>query len=148
MPSPIHIDANVPIYAAGRPHPLKGPCQQVIRIVAASPGAFSTDAEVLQELLHYYLAGHNWAHGQVVFRAFSAVMAGRVEAILDVDVTHAAGLAQTYARLSARDLLHVALMQRIGAAHIVSADQDFDAVPGIHRLDPAHVTTWRGQFGL
>lgn len=147
-PSPIHIDANVPIYAAGRPHPLKGPCQQVIRIVAASPEVFGTDAEVFQELLHYYLAGHNWGHGQAVFKAFAAVMAGRIEAILDGDVTQAADLAQTYSRLSARDLLHVAVMQRIGAAHIVSADQDFDNVTGIQRLDPADVATWRGQFGL
>ncbi len=49
------IDANVPIYAAGRTHPLKGPCASVLQLVAETPARFRTDAGVLQELLHYYL---------------------------------------------------------------------------------------------
>ena len=144
----IHIDANVPIYAAGRQHPLKAPCQELVRIVAASPQVFTTDAEVLQELLHYYRAAGNWAQGQTVFRAFAALTAGRIAPILDTDVTEAAMLADGYPRLSARDLLHVAVMQRLGTTHIASADRDFDAVPAMRRLDPAQTATWRGQFGI
>ena len=120
-------------------------------MVALAPNAFQTDAEVLQELLHYYIAGHNWGPGllgEAVFRAFETLMAGRVEPILASDVIEAAGLAAAPPRLSARDLLHVAVMQRTGATHIVSADQDFDSVHGIQRLDPAHVATWRRQLGL
>jgi uncharacterized protein len=118
----IHIDANVPIYAAGRPHPLKGPCQEVVRIVAESPQAFSTDAEVLQELLHYYRAGQSWTQGRAVFEAFATLTAGRIAVVLDTDVVQAAALAGSYLRLSARDLLHVAVMCRLGATHIASAD--------------------------
>ena len=143
-----HIDANVPISAAGRQHPLKGPCQELVRIVAASPQAFTTDAEVLQELLHYYRAAANWAQGQVVFRAFATLTAGRIAPVLDTDVAQAATLADTYPRLSARDLLHVAVMQRLGATHIASADRDVDGVAGIRRLDPAQLATWRGRIGL
>ena len=148
---PIHIDTNVPIYTAGRPHPLKAPCQEITRLLAASPSAFATDAEVFQELLHYYIAGRNWGPGllgETVFRAFATLMGGRVEPVAAADVIAAAGLAAQYPRLSARDLLHVAVMQRTGALHIVSADQDFDGVQGIQRLDPAHVATWRRQLGL
>jgi predicted nucleic acid-binding protein len=36
-PPLIHIDANVPIYAAGREHPLKAPCQELVRLAAAAP---------------------------------------------------------------------------------------------------------------
>lgn len=60
MPSPIFLDANVPIYAAGRPHALKEPCVEVLTRVAERPQAFITDAEVLQELLHRYLALGRW----------------------------------------------------------------------------------------
>jgi uncharacterized protein len=147
-PFPIHIDANIPIYAAGRPHRLKAPCQEVIRMVSRFPQAFATNAEVLHELLHFYLAGQNWPPGQAVFRAFATVMVDRIEPVLAVDVSHAATLAGAYTRLSARDLLHVAVMQRTNSTHIVSADHDFDSVPGVQRLDPAQVDLWRQPLGL
>ena len=57
------IDANVPIYAAGREHPYKSPCADILRMVAENPQAFITDAEVLQELVHRYLAQGRWALG-------------------------------------------------------------------------------------
>jgi predicted nucleic acid-binding protein len=74
--------------------------------------------------------------------------AGRIAAVLDTDVVQAAALAGSYPRLSARDLLHVAVMRRLGATHIVSADQDFDVVADLQRLDPGEVSTWRGSFGF
>jgi predicted nucleic acid-binding protein len=71
MPSPIFLDANVPVYAAGRPHALKEPCLQVLALAAERPQAFLTDAEVLQELLHRYLALHLWPQGKEVFDRFA-----------------------------------------------------------------------------
>ena len=56
MAFPLFVDANIPFYAAGRPHPLKEPCQQIVALAARHPRAFVTDAEVLQELLHRYVA--------------------------------------------------------------------------------------------
>ena len=37
-------------------------------------------------------------------------------------------------RLSARDALHVAAMQSVGAHRIMSFDADFERYPGIERL--------------
>ena len=37
-------------------------------------------------------------------------------------------------RLSARDALHVALMEREGIEHIMSFDHGFDGLPGVTRL--------------
>ena len=56
MTPAVFIDANVPIYAAGGDHPLKEPCARILRSVAEDPKPFLTDSEVLQELLHRYLA--------------------------------------------------------------------------------------------
>jgi hypothetical protein len=137
------LDANVPIYAAGRPHPLKEPCVQVLLLVAEQPQAFVTDAEVLQELLHRYLSLRLWPQGREAFRRFSELMEERIEAVQGVDVQRAAELADAHQELSARDLLHAAVMHRLGLRRIISADTGFDRLPEIERLDPAQESSWR-----
>ena len=139
----VFIDTNVPIYAAGRAHPLKGPCAQVLLLVAEHSQTFVTDAEVLQELLHRYLALRLWPQGRDVFRRFSDLMQGRVEAVQAADVEHAAGLADVHQELGGRDLLHVAVMDRLEVRRIISADTGFDRLQELERLDPAQLTSWQ-----
>ena len=139
----IFIDTNIPIYAGGGEHPLKEPSLEVLALIARRPGAFATDAEVLQELLHRYVALGRWSQGREVFQRFAALMAQRVEAIHAVDIETAATLADQHSGLAARDLVHVAVMARIGSAQIVSADRGFDRLAELERLDPANVGAWR-----
>lgn len=148
MPSPILIDTNVPIYAAGRPHPLREPCREVIRLVLARPSIFVTDAEVLQELVHRYRALHDWIHGKQVFREFRILLGDRVEPVYADDVQEAARLADRHPGLSARDLIHVAVMARLPTARIVSADRGFDDLSQIERLDPANLADWRSRIDV
>ena len=112
----VFIDANVPIYAAGREYPYKQPCARILRILADDPQSFVTDSEVLQEIMHRYLA--SWAMdlgpGGVV-RAFAEAMRGRIEPVHGEDVTQAAELADRHMGVSARDLVHAAVMQRPGS---------------------------------
>ena len=131
------------MYTAGRPHPLKEPCIEVLSLAAMRPRAFFTDAEVLQELLHRYLAVQRWPEGRGVFDRFAWLMRGRVEAVCSEDVRAAASLADQHLSLAARDLLHAAVMARVGADRIISADQGFDHLPHLTRLDPADVSSWR-----
>ena len=137
------IDANVPIYAAGTPHPLKRPCAQILSVVAKHPEAFVTDAEVLQEMFHRYLALRRWPQGRDVLTQFAELMRGRVEPVTAGDVTQATGITDAGNVLSARDLLHVAIMRRLGVVRIVSADSGFDRTVDIERLDPATWSQWR-----
>lgn len=146
--SRLFLDANVPTYAAGREHPLKGPCTEVLRLAARYPEAFFTDAEVLQEMLHRYLALKRWPEGKHVVLDFATLMRGRVEPVVVEDVELACELAGRYGfRLAARDLLHAAVMLRTGAAKVVTADKDFDELASgeIVRLDPAEVGGWRRE---
>ena len=136
------IDANVPIYAAGREHPNKEPCARILMLAAEHPRSFVTDAEVLQELMHRYLASGRWALGREVLQAFAEVMHGRIEPVYEEDIHVAARLADHYPRISARDLVHAASMQRLGADRIISADADFDHLPDLTRLNPADVGEW------
>ena len=152
----LFLDANVPTYAAGRDHPLKQPCRDVLLLAARHPAAFFTDAEVLQEMLHRYLALHRWPEGRDVVLDFATLMEGSVESITARDAVRACELADRYsarpgARLAARDLLHAAVVIRVegnGGPSIVTADGDFDdlAPEGIERLDPADLATWRQRI--
>jgi hypothetical protein len=72
-----------------------------------------------------------WSQGAPLFVRFAALMRTRTAAILGDDVEHAAELATSYPRLSARDIVHLAVMHRLGVERIVSADRAFDAVPDI-----------------
>ena len=48
--------------------------------------------------------------------------------------------------MSARDLVHAAVMKRLGVDRIISADTDFDNLPGVIRLAPAEVGEWGGSL--
>ena len=137
------IDANVPIYAAGRKHPNKEPCVRVLLMVAEHPRAFVTDVEVLQELMHRYVALDRWILGREVIQGFSEVMHDRIEPVYVEDIDLAARLADRHPGISSRDLVHAAVMRRMGVNWIVSAGTDFDRLPEITRLDPALLGEWR-----
>ena len=136
------IDANVPIYATGREHVYKEPCARVLTMVAERPKSFVTDVEVLQELVHRYVASGRWTLGREVLHGFAEVMHDRIEPVYEEDIHLAANLADRHIGISARDLVHAAVMQRLGADLIISADTGFDRLPGLTRLDPADVAEW------
>ncbi len=142
-PAAFFIDTNVPIYGGGRDHALREPCLRVLELVARRRPHFVTSTEVLQEILHHYLAVRSWRSGRSVFEAFANLMAGSTEPILPGDVRRAADLAGTFPELGGRDLLHAAVMQRLGLTRIISADRGFDRLPRIERLDPAELDRWQ-----
>jgi hypothetical protein len=140
------LDANVPIYAVGRDHPYREPCARILSMVAAHPRAFVTDVEVLQELMHRYIGSRRWAEGgSEALQRFGELMSGRIEPFYVGDIELAAMLADAYPDIAARDLLHAAAMRRLGIERIISADRDFDRLPGVTRLDPADVDDWEAS---
>jgi predicted nucleic acid-binding protein len=50
------------------------------------------------------------------------------------EVLRAGEIAQNRARMSARDALHIAVMERHGIRSILSFDGDFDRWPGLQRI--------------
>lgn len=148
MSPPIFVDANVPIYAAGRPHPLKESCVRILHLAAERPRMFFTNAEVLQEMLHRYLALNLWPQGREVLERFSTTMRERIEPVYAVDVEAAAALADRHASsgLSARDLLHAAVIRRVGATEVISADRSFGKFSGIELLEPKDFDAWHPRL--
>lgn len=61
-------------------------------------------------------------------------MVDQVLPIEQADVERARTLLLAWPRLSARDSLHLAILQRHGIAKILSFDTHFDGIPGVQRL--------------
>ena len=137
------LDTNVPIYAAGAAHPQKRPCIEVLDLASDHPRNFVTSVEVLQELLHRFSTPRRWPAGRYTLARFVALMRGRTEPVYAEDVDFAIELADRAIRASARDLIHVAVMRRLGVERVVSADREFDGIPGVIRLDPVDIDEWR-----
>lgn len=131
------------MYAGGAEHRLKEYCIRVLQLTRELPSRFTTSAEVLQELIHRYTAIRRWPQGRVMFAEFATLLSGRIHPIYPADVMNAAALADSITTLSARDLLHLAVMRRLQISRIVSTDAKFDHVDGIERLDPMKVGEWR-----
>lgn len=133
---PVFIDTNVPMYAAGAEHPLRGPCQRVIRAVALGELEAFTDVEVLQEILYRYFHIGQREKGLWVFDHFHRIMLGRILPVEDLDVVRARELAELQPFLEMRDLVHLAVMERHQVREIITADQGFDGVPWVRRVSP------------
>lgn len=148
MTSVAFVDANIPIYAAGRDHQYKEPCARIIRAIANNPAHFMTDAEVLQELMHHFLRTNRWAAGREMFLTFETLLHGRIEPTYPEDVSQAVRMVDEGHQASSRDLVHASVMRRCGLSLCISADTDFDRIPGVRRLDPTEIDAWQGELGI
>ena len=142
----LFIDTNIPIYAVGREHRYRQPCLRILNMVTADRSAFFTDSEALQEIIYYYVAARRWPEGRVALNRFAQTMQGRIEPVYADDVILAGQMVERYPGIDARDLIHTAVMQRLGITHIISADTDFDRIDGIQRLDPVRLDEWESSI--
>lgn len=92
-----------------------------------------TDAEVLQEILHRYVAIRRLDAIQPALAALLAVV-DEVLPVDQADVLAARDILLAATPLSARDALHVAIMRRHGVDQILTFDEAFERVPGVRRF--------------
>jgi len=131
----ILLDANIPMYAAGRVHPCKEPSLRVLRAIAEGTLNAAVDAEVLQEILHRYRAIDRWDDGLHVYRLLRVAVPTTLPITAKV-LDRARDLMVSDAQLLARDAVHAAVCLESGAAAFCSYDRDFDRVVGIVRRTP------------
>lgn len=129
----ILIDSNIPMYLVGSPHPHKIDTQRLLEGLISARERLVTDAEVFQEILHRYVAINR---RDAIQPAFDALL-GVVDEVLCIDlaaVQRAKQIVLGYQQLSARDAVHLAVMEENGIRQILSFDSGFDMYPGISRL--------------
>jgi predicted nucleic acid-binding protein len=121
------------MYLIGAPHPHKIEAQLLLERLIASGQRLVTDAEVLQEIVHRYAAIDR---REAIGPAFQLVL-DVVDDVLPIekaDVLRAGEIVQSRAMLTARDSVHIAIMERHGIRSILSFDADFDRWPGLKRI--------------
>ena len=129
----IFVDSNIPMYLVGAAHPHKAEAQIVLEQLIASGERLVTDAQVLQEILHRYSSiRRRDAIGPAM--QVTLEMVDEVYSVEKVDVMRASEIAGAPQVLSARDALHLAIMERHRVSTIFSFDSDFDRWPGLRRL--------------
>ena len=129
----ILVESNIPMYLMGSPHPHKSDAQRLLEQLVNDRRRLVTDVEVLQEILHRYVAIDR---RDAIQPAFDALL-GVVDQVLDVTqgiAERAKEIVLGHRRLSARDALHLAVMEQHGINRILSFDSGFDGFPGIARL--------------
>ena len=132
----ILVDANVFMYAAGKPSPQRGPCQRFLRdVLAGLAGQVCTDAEVLQEVLHRY---RSIGAADTGYRLFDAVLSLGIPilAVGEAEVAEARRLLAEHTALSTRDGVHLGVMRTNGVRSVLTYDRDFDAIPWVERREP------------
>jgi hypothetical protein len=129
----IFVDSNIPMYLVGAAHPHKAEAQLILERLVAAGERMVTDAEALQEILHRYTA----IERREAIRPALQVTLDIVDEVFPIekaDALRAGEIVQNRAPMSARDAVHIAVMERRGIRSILSFDADFDRWPGLRRI--------------
>jgi predicted nucleic acid-binding protein len=129
----IFIDTNVPMYLIGADREMHVRARERIEDALAASETLCTDAEVLQEILHRFLAIRR---PDYIDPAFETLL-GVVDVVYPIereDVERARRIVRTTSRLTARDAIHVAVMQRHDIDRVLTFDTGFDRIPGLTRV--------------
>ena len=129
----IFIDANIPMYLVGAPHPNQDAARRALELVISRGERMVTSAEVMQEILHRY---GRIQRPDAIQPALDALL-GVVDEVFPIDaadVQRAKDVMMGMSKVSARDALHVAVMKRHGITRVMSFDVGFDAVGWVERV--------------
>ena len=127
------IDTNVLAYASGAGHSLKPVCQELLTSAMEGRVELHASVEAVQELAIHRIRRSNAeervrlaraAAGFLVLHPFDEQV---LAAALDLMESH---------NIRGRDAVHIATAVAGGFDAIVSADKDFDDIPGLRRIDP------------
>jgi len=121
------------MYLVGAPHPHKSDAQRLLERLVSDRQRLVTDAEVLQEILHRYAAINR---RDAIQPAYDALL-GVVDQVFPVDRTiaeRAKEIVLGHRQMSARDAVHLAVMEQHDIEQILTFDAGFDGFPGIKRL--------------
>jgi len=129
----VFIDSNIFLYAAGTSDDYRDPCINFLRLVADGKIEAYTSTEVAQEVLHVVKRRHGGAQAVALVRNILALF----PLILSVErreIGTSCDLISRFPSLSARDAVHLSVMQNNGLDKVVSEDHDFDAIPFVRRI--------------
>jgi predicted nucleic acid-binding protein len=129
----VFVDSNIPMYVAGREHPLRAPARRLLEQVRAGDVEACSSTEVLQEILYRYAGLKRLDLARDVYNLFVALCPVIFPVTL-ADTDRARDLLGAGSGVSVRDAIHAAVMLNNGVRHIATFDTGFDRVEGIERV--------------
>ncbi len=129
----ILVDSNVSMYLVGAEHPHKVDARRLLERAIAENRRLVTDTEVLQEILHRYVAIDRRDAIQPCFDVVLEI----VDEVLPINLEtmqKAREIIIGHPDLTARDAVHLAVMRAHGIEEILTFDRHFDGLPGVTRL--------------
>jgi predicted nucleic acid-binding protein len=129
----VFVDSNIPMYVAGRDHPLREPSRRLLGRIQAGELEGCTSTEVLQEILDRYVGLRRPELAVEVYDLFVG-LCSIVFPVTLADTDRVRDLVRANTPASVRDLVHAAVMLNNDVRNIASHDSGFDQVKGIERL--------------
>jgi uncharacterized protein len=131
----VFLDTNIFLYAAGRPHPERAACVQILRRVADGKLDATVNTEVIQEIL-YVLTRRGRKVGALALARHVTALFPDLLSVTREDMVEVYRLLDEHPGFPVRDAVHTATMLRNGLRMIISVDPDFDRIPEIQRVAP------------
>lgn len=129
----VFVDSNVPMYVAGRDHPLREPARRFLARVRTGEVEAYTSTEVLQEILYRYFGLRRADLAHEVYELFVQLCPVVLPVTL-ADTDRARALLRTVDGLSVRDAVHAGVALNHDIPRIASFDRGFERVAGLERL--------------
>jgi len=129
----VFIDSNIPMYVAGRDHPLREPARRVLERVRTGELEGCTSTEVLQEILYRYAALKRLDLAREVYELF-VMVCPVVYPVTLADTDRAKQLVCAGEGIGVRDAIHAAVMLNNEIREIATFDTGFDLIRQVRRL--------------
>ena len=129
----VFVDSNVPMYVAGRDHPLREPARRFLERARAGEVEICTSTEVLQEILYRYAALRRLDLAVAVYDLF-VQLCPTVLPVALADTDRAKSLLTATPGVSVRDAVHAAVMLNHDLTEIATFDDGFDVISGLARV--------------
>ena len=129
----VFVDSNVPMYVAGRDHPLQAPARRFLERARAGHVELCTSTEVLQEILYRYAALKRPDLAGSVYDLFVQLCPVVLPVTL-ADTDRARQLVTDGGGIGVRDAIHAAVMMNHDVTTIATFDEGFDRVAGVTRM--------------
>ncbi len=129
----VFIDSNIPMYVAGRDHPLREPARRFLERVRAGELDGCTSTEVLQEILYRYATLKRLDLAREVYELF-VLVCPVVYPVTLADTDRAKQLVCAGGGIGVRDAIHAAVMLNNDIEDIATFDVGFDLIKQVRRL--------------
>ncbi len=131
----IVLDTTVLVYAVGADHPLREPCQLLIRAIADGTILATTTIEVIQEFAHVRARRRDRKDAAALARDYIELLSPLL-IVEETDLREGLRLFEEGSGFGSFDAVLAAAAHAAGAEALVSADTGFSGIPAIRHVVP------------